>query len=695
MPETPTLPIPETDEDPAEHLNRQLEFYKAWESLISRISPEVCRGIHMDGFLRGTVAEIGRLMDLDRCNLMVYSENRTLKIDYEYLRDPGLPSALNQEVPVNRGFLVSSSYKYEPYLVEDLAAPKVHPVLRQLCLAFGTQSLLIVPIHLGGELLAFIGLHFSRRTHRWTEAEIRFIRSLANQLAIAYQYARMYLAKEREVKISRLLLNLIDELHHQRNVDEIIAFLLDRIMELVRADQAAFGHFDLPGRGVQFSVRRTRTPETGSDTVPDRLDLSPESPISLEIEKGRPVLVAEDSSLSHDGYRLKKALEASTILIAPLVIDHAPFGLLVFLWTRPGQPAEEGDLQVVESILRQTGLYFERNQLNSEILHLRRHLRTVQGGQELVGDNPAFRNVVQEALDLAVFPVPILILGESGTGRSLLAERIHQHGARPGAPFWKISCRNLTGDELRAKLLGRTSPDAQGQNLHLPGLLESTVGGTLFFHEVEFLPPDSQAELLEIVTNGFFLPTGSRRKTQLNVRFVFSADPGLPDLAGRGGFTPALWQQISIHRLQLPPLRQRPEDIPLLTQFFLENIRRATGTYVAGLDRQALSILTRYPWPGNLRELRATLEKAALQADGALITAADFPTLKPASDSPAPASDTIPFQVGRPLEELERAAIFQTLRACGGDKQKTARVLRIGRKTLYRKLQRYREDPGS
>lgn len=695
MPEVPTLPVPETGEIPADQLAGQLAFYKAWESLLARISPEVCRGIHMDGFLRGTVSEIGRMMDLDRCNLMVYAENRSLKIDYEFLRDSSLPSALNQEIPIKRDFLVSSAYKYEPYVVEDIAAPNIHSVLRQLCLAFGTRSLLIVPIHLGDELLAFIGLHFSRTAHRWTGEEIRFIRSLANHLAIAYQYARMYLAKEREVKISRLLLNLIDELHQQRSMDEILAFLLDRIMELVGADRAAFGHFDLPGREVHFSIRRARDAREDADSLPERFEVSPESPIHREIEKGRPVLIADDSSLSHDGYRLKKAFRAGTILVAPLMIDRALFGIFVFLWTRSGQTAGEGDLQVVESILRQAGLYFERNQLNSEIAQLRRRLRTVQGDQEMVGENPDFRRAVQEALDLAAYPVPVLILGEGGTGRSLLAERIHRHGTRPGAPFWKLSCHGLSADTLRAKLLGRVSPDAAGKDVRIPGLLESAAGGTLFIHGLEHLPPESQAELLALLDNGFFLPAGSRRKTPLKARFVFSADPGIEELANRGAFHPVLWERISRHRVTLPPLRQRPEDLAPLVRFFLDTIRRATGSFVAGLDHRALAALAGHPWPGNVRELRVALENAVLQADGGLLAPVHFDSALARPGAPAAGPVPIPFQVGTTMEDLEKAAILQTLEACGGDKQKTARLLRIGRKTLYRKLHRYRDAAGS
>lgn len=697
MAKVPTLPVPETGEIPADQLAGQLAFYKAWESLLARISPEVCRGIHMDGFLRGTVSEIGRMMDLDRCNLMVYAENRSLKIDYEFLRDDSLPSALNQEVPVKRDFLVSSTYKYEPYVVEDIDVPTVHPVLRQLCLAFGTRSLLIVPIHLGDELLAFIGLHFSRTAHRWSGEEIRFIRSLANHLAIAYQYARMYLAKEREVKISRLLLNLIDELHQQRSMDEILAFLLDRIMELVQADRAAFGHFDLQGREAHFSIRRSRDAREESDGIPERLEVSPESPVHREIEKGRPVLIADDSSLSHDGYRLKKAFQAGTILVAPLMIDRALFGIFVLLWTRSGQTAGEGDLQVVESILRQAGLYFERNQLNSEIVQLRRRLRTAQGDQDMVGENPDFRRTVQEALDLAAYPVPVLILGESGTGRSLLAERIHQHGTRPGAPFWKLSCRGLSAEDFRARLLGQVSPDAAGKDVRIPGLLESAAGGTLFIHELEHLSAESQAELLKMLDNGYFLPAGSRRKTPLKARFVFSADPAIEESAARGNFHKKLWQRISGHRVMLPPLRQRPEDLAPLVQFFLDAIRRATGAFVAGLDRKALAALAGHAWPGNVRELRAALEQAVLLADGALLTSAHFDTAlpRPAAASSAAGHAPVAFGIGTSLDELEKSAILQTLEACGGDKQKTARLLRIGRKTLYRKLHRYRDSAKS
>lgn len=688
--ETTGVAIPPTPET-SDPLHEKLRFYEVWERLINRISPQLCRVIDLDNFLRATVTEIGRLMDVDRCNLMVYSENRTLKIDYEYLRDPLLPSAINQQVPVKRDFLLSSTYKYEPYIANDIETQNVHPVVRQLCAAFGTRSLFIMPISLGERLLAVIGLHHNRGIHRWREEEINFIRSLANQLAVAYQYAELYGEKEREVKISRLLLSLIDELQQRKSMDDIISFLLDRSLELVTADSACFGYFDLPGLAVHFPITRTSAHRPAPTELPDKLAFTPDNALFLELKKGNLISIADDSSLAHDGYRLKKAFRASTLLVCPLLINGALFGVIVFLWQTHCHTPAGDDRPLLESIWRQACLYFERNQLNSEILHLRQRLRQAQAGEQTSPISPLLLQADQAAADLAPADCTILIIGESGSGRTRAAERIHQLSRREGGPFRKINCRRTDPAFFFRKLVGHAFEDREGKEFFTPGILESSVSGTLFFHEIDALPMAIQEELAESIQNGYFYPEGSRRKLVLNHRLLFSATPA-PDMPPASSFHPALWALIGDPIIRLPALRECGEDLPRLANSFIDGVRRETGRFLAGFDEPALQTLAAHSWPGNLRELRLVVEKTARQARTPLITVSDLAGFLPNLNQPGPEEERSSIPIGQSLAEIEQAAILQTLEACGGDKQRTSRLLKIGRKTLYRKLQTYRDQ---
>jgi DNA-binding NtrC family response regulator len=686
---------PMTATEPSPAVRQKLAFYEAWERLVNKISPLVSRVINLEGFLQATVTELGRLMDVDRCNLMVYSHQGILKIDHEYLRTPDLPPSLGLELPVNRAFLLSSGFKYEPYSVSDIQTGETHPELRRLCAAFGTQSLLIVPVTLGDELLALIGLHHCRQAHEWSATERQFIQSLADQIAVAFQYARLYLEKEREVKLSQLLLKLIDALYRRQDMDQVLALLLDHVLDLLKADNAGFGHLDSPGHTVHFTIRRSRNPEEEDPSIPERLPFSPDSEIFTELSAGSHVLVAADSQQAHQGYRLRKTFDAATIVLAPLHIKNALFGVMVLLWREAGEKPKPDDLAILDSVLRQAGLYFERNQLVSEILHLKQRLQEAQTFSVTSGTESRYQETLRAALEAATSDLPVCLMGEPGSGRSFLAEFIHKNSRRDQTLFRKITCRDMTPDQFREKVLGRTFQDRSGKEFSVPGIFETARGGTLYFHEVDQLPAESQADLLELLELGYLFPEGSRRRIYLNHRLLFSVSADLPLRMDRGLFQADLWAAISRQQVAIPSLREHPEDIPQLAAYFLRNLTREDGTGPAGLSPEAEALLRRYSWPGNIRELRHVLEKAGRNAAGPLLTDADLapylPELPAATDDP----DQIVISLGKPLADIERAVIRQTLEVCGHDKQKTARVLGISRKTLYRKIARFAESDAS
>ena len=329
-------------------------------------------------------------------------------------------------------------------------------------------------------------------------------------------------------------------------------------------------------------------------------------------------------------------------------------------------------------------------EVNQENRILREQLRSRPGFAGLIGVSPKMQRVYRLIEKVSQHNYPVLILGESGTGKELVARSIHFSGLRKARPFVPVDCSALVPTLIEAELFGYVKGAFTGAVHTKPGLMEVADKGTLFLDEIGDLPVDLQAKLLRALQEKEIRPVGSTERVSLAVRVIAATNRDLEAAVREGGFRQDLFFRLNVVQIKLPPLRERKSDIPILVNSFLEKYCEANGK-TRTISEDAMSRLMVYDWPGNVRELENAIERAIALGSGPILHVGDLPTnLHHSSGERLPQNDEV-----LPLDELERRAILGALREAGGDKLIAARLLGIGKTTLYRKLKQYesKEQP--
>lgn len=326
-------------------------------------------------------------------------------------------------------------------------------------------------------------------------------------------------------------------------------------------------------------------------------------------------------------------------------------------------------------------------ELDRENRVLREELRSRPGFGGLVGTSTKMQKVYKLIEKVSQHNYPVLVLGESGTGKELVARSVHFMGARRQAPFVPVDCSALVPTLIESELFGYVKGAFTGALRTKQGLVEGADRGTLFLDEIADLPVDLQAKLLRVLQEREVRPVGSNERVRINVRVIAATNRDLETAIRNGGFRQDLYFRLNVVQIKLPALRERKSDIPLLVSHFLEKFcdpKRPVRT----ISEDAMTRLMAYDWPGNVRELENAIERAVALGSGPILHVGDLPSnLQQSTTEPTSSSDELV-----PLEELERRAIFRALRETGGDKLAAARLLGIGKTTLYRKLKQYEQQ---
>jgi len=320
---------------------------------------------------------------------------------------------------------------------------------------------------------------------------------------------------------------------------------------------------------------------------------------------------------------------------------------------------------------------------------LREQLRTRPGFGGLIGTSAKMQRVYRLIEKVSQHNYPVLILGESGTGKELVARSIHFSGPRRNKPFVPVDCSALVPTLIESELFGYVKGAFTGAMHAKTGLMESAGSGTLFLDEIGDMPVDLQAKLLRALQEKEVKPVGSTDRIPIAVRVIAATNRDLDAAVRQGQFRQDLFFRLNVVQIKMPPLRERKSDIPLLVNAFLEKFSEAGRT--RGISEEAMARLIAYDWPGNIRELENAIERAVALGSGPILHVGDLPSgLHYAAGDRMPQADEL-----MPLEELERRAILRALREAGGDKLAAARLLGIGKTTLYRKLKQYETESHS
>jgi two-component system response regulator HydG len=326
--------------------------------------------------------------------------------------------------------------------------------------------------------------------------------------------------------------------------------------------------------------------------------------------------------------------------------------------------------------------------LKTENRMLREKVKSKQGFGSIIGRAPEMEKLYRIIAKAAYSSHPVLILGESGTGKELVARSIHFSGPFRDKPFIPVDCGSLVPTLIESELFGYVKGALTGAAQAKDGLLSIAEGGTIFLDEVGELPVDLQAKLLRAIQEKEIRPVGSTKHVPINVRILAATNRDLEQGVSQGNFRRDLYFRLNVLSLRIPPLRERRQDIPMLGSHFLDRLSRSAGQERT-LSDEAMKAMLAYDWPGNVRELENCLERACALTTGPMIHLAD---LSPAVSNLNAAHTLADGSMGSkiiPMAELEKQTILNAIAQLNGDKLMAARLLGIGKTTLYRKLKEY------
>jgi len=334
-------------------------------------------------------------------------------------------------------------------------------------------------------------------------------------------------------------------------------------------------------------------------------------------------------------------------------------------------------LQELETLVEKAN---DRRLLRKENLQLKALLERARAPAQMVGRSPVMQEVTRLVERAGPSEKAILIQGESGTGKEIVARSLHAQSSRATHPLVVINCAALPESLLESELFGHEKGSFTGAIAAKPGLFEVADGGTLFIDEIGEMPGSLQAKLLRVLEDGSMRRIGSLKERRVNVRLLAATNRNLIDEVRAGRFREDLYYRINVMSLELPPLRSRVGDVPLLVTHFL-------GTEWQ-IEDEALAILETYDWPGNVRQLINAIERAKIMADDRLIRVRDLP--REISDNPEPSRGPTTMLIDTDdLSAIQRAKIVEVLRRENGNKARAARALRIDRRKLYRLLEKF------
>jgi len=689
-------------------LERKISMHEAREAIIDRLARDLPTTIDLERFLNVVVSEIGRMLHADRCDLLQLSEGQDLVISHEWRKDKSVPKSQGTTIPFDASKLADRYDVTKPIRINDTSKTK-DATLKFFAKALETRSLLIIPIIQNDRVLGLLGLHDTHEAREWLDEEVAFLESIARQMAIGYEYTSLYVAQEQETRRTNALLEIANTLNSHSDFKEVSDRVVERAIGLVGADYGALGVLDRTGERISLETFKSAEGiKLGKmlkmfEQYNKSLPLDSFTALGDLLREGKTLRLVDAQLPFAVRLFFNTQLRGKAALVTPVHVAGKAFGLLGFVWSKEST-FEDHDIALIEGIADQIGTALERDQLSTEVMRLKSELHQRQS--EIIGQAPTIRRAIELGLNVADTNTTVLVLGESGTGKELIANLIHYNSGREDRPFVKINCGAIPETLLESELFGHEKgafTDARNQR---QGRFEEANGGTLFLDEIGEMSLQAQVRLLRVLQDGELTRVGGKQVVKTDVRVVAATNSDLERAVETGTFRKDLYYRLSVFPISLPPLRERVEDVNLLVFHFLESYKTKSGRFVSGISKEALRALVNYDWPGNVRELENAIERAVIIASGRQIELDDLPETigRTANQAFAHARQerataagegrAIGLEIELPsgMDEIEKQVIEATLDYTKGDKSHAARLLNIGRKTLYRKLEQYEAE---
>ena len=384
---------------------------------------------------------------------------------------------------------------------------------------------------------------------------------------------------------------------------------------------------------------------------------------------------------------MRRARRVSPATVVFFVTAHATVETAVRAMREGAADYIEKPVQIEELRMR-IARVLETQRLREENLDLHRLLDKRFGFEGIVGSSPAMQKLFDALPQISPTDATVLLLGESGTGKELVAKAIHSNSRRKQGPFVAINCAALSESLIESELFGHEKGAFTGAVSSQVGKIEYAGGGTLFLDEVGDMPLATQVKLLRVLEQREILRVGSNKTIRVDVRLIAATNADLRERVKQGRLREDLFFRLNVITLQLPPLRERRTDIPLLIDHFLKELSSAHGRKIKGVAPEARRRLLQHPWPGNVRELRNCLESMVVVSRTDVLREEDLPSSLLAEGVEPPSGGGYVLE-GKSFSEVERDLILANLALVEGNREKCAKVLGMGERTLYRKIKEY------
>jgi formate hydrogenlyase transcriptional activator len=661
--------------------------------VLHEIDATLLSSLDIQQLLPAVYASLQRALAHDDISIFLYDESASA------LRDYGIASELKRKILPENGLLrLDDSITGRTYVegktrIVDYAELANAPfAIARRGIEEGVRSLCQIPLRIAKGKLGVLSL-ISRAEHAFGANDIGFLEQVAAALAHALGNAQAHKALRLEEERLRVLLKTGASVASNLDIRQVFPSISAHVRHVKQHEFASLLLLDpelgvLRRHAVDFPLAKTTLPPDFS--VP--LDTSP---AGRALKLGRPLIYSRDE-ISAFGTELTTLIlneGLQSLCCVPLTTSKDSLGTLNFGSTKPNA-FEPEDFELFSQIAAQVAVAIEnerayreieqlKNRLAAEKQYLEGEIRTNWNFEEIVGESLALKHVLDLAATVAASSATVLVLGETGTGKELIARAIHRMSRRKDRNFIKLNCAAIPTGLLESELFGHEKGAFTGAITQKVGRMELADGGTLFLDEVGEIPLELQPKLLRVLQDQEFERLGSIRTIKVDVRLVTATNRDLARSVAEREFRSDLFYRINVFPLVLPSLRERREDIPLLVRYFVRKFAERLERHIETIPKEAMKVLMEWDWPGNVRELENLMERSVILSDGPVLRI-PLSELRVTSAEAAPEPD-------RTLDATEREHILRVLRETGGvlsGPNGAAGRLGLKRTTLQSKMSR-------
>ena len=651
-----------------------------YEAVVA-LSRSIAGRTDLRSLLSGVAEALRRIVRFNHIGMSLYDANGNV-MQKHILEAPGNPVITSPHLPIDQDPAGWVWLNQQPLVISPVHSETRWPEAVRFGREVGIGTTVLVPLTAGSNRLGAFGFS-SMALLEPSPAELAFLERVASEFAVAVEafLARQEAVRERDRL--RTLFDITNALVSKLSPDELFSAISAQLSNVIRHDFSVLTLRDEGGRlemvGLHFTGTHLFDKERGH--------IDPEGMPSAEaLATGKPVVVPDVplAPYASPEYRRFVELGCKSACSVPLVTSNGTLGTLEFARTADDVWTDE-DIDFLVQVARQIAIAVEnalayrqlqeiRERLATEKLYLEDEIRLDHNNGNMVGEGAAFQSVLKGVQIVAPTDATVLILGETGTGKELVARAIHEMSSRSKGSFVKVNCAAIPGSLLESELFGHEKGSFTGAVAQKIGRFELADNGTLFLDEIGEMPLDLQPKLLRAIQDQEFERVGGNRTIRTNVRFVAATNRDLKAMVDENRFRADLYYRLHVFPLTVPPLRERREDIPLLTRYFVQKHAQRLDRKVDRIPTQALEALVNYDWPGNIRELQNVIERSVILSNGPELRV-DMPETIGGSSPTAPrsrrSSDT--------ADAAERARILQALERCQGNSRGAKRRSRPAR----------------